>query len=249
MWSATAAAVRAPSSPGNMTGMIGWLPGAGRSPLRTSACGRGCVALQRLPSLRRRRHQLESLQRSGDDGRRHRVREEVGPGALTQQVDDLLMGTHVATGRAPEGLPRVPVMMSTRSVTPKSSGVPPTGADEADGVTVVDQHHRLELVGEIADLVQGAKEPSIENTPSVTTTTRWHPRPARPPVAAQGPPCRRSCSDIWPPWTGGPVDDRGVVEFVADDRVTLAEEHLEDAAVGVEARRSRGSSPPSRGTH
>jgi hypothetical protein len=33
-----------------------------------------------------------------------------------------------------------------------------------------------------------------------------------------------------------PVDDRGVVEFVADDRVTLAKEHLEDAAVGVEAR-------------
>jgi hypothetical protein len=32
-----------------------------------------------------------------------------------------------------------------------------------------------------------------------------------------------------------PVDDRGVVELVADDGVLLAEERLEDAPVGVEA--------------
>jgi hypothetical protein len=33
------------------------------------------------------------------------------------------------------------------------------------------------------------------------------------------------------------VDDRGVVERVGDDRVLLAEQRLEQAAVGVEARR------------
>ena len=36
------------------------------------------------------------------------------------------------------------------------------------------------------------------------------------------------------------VDDAGVVQLVADDRVLLAEQRLEQAAVGVEAATNRG---------
>ena len=128
--------------------------------------------------------------------------------------------------------------MSTRSITPNSSGVPAAAvADEAHGVRVVDEHHRLELLGEVADLVERRVGPVHREHP--VGDDAHAPRPARPGGLELGPqvghvgvlvaePRRLAQPDA--------VDDRRVVELVGDDRVLGAEEHLEDTAVRVEAR-------------
>ena len=78
--------------------------------------------------------------------------------------------------------------------------------------------------------------PSIENTPSVVISLK------RAPSAAACCSCasRSAMSLLRVAVALGlaqadAVDDRGVVQLVGDDRVVLAEQRLEQAAVGIEA--------------
>ena len=48
-------------------------------------------------------------------------------------------------------MPSVPVMMSTRSMTPELQACPPASPDEADCVRIIHEDKGAELVGEIAD--------------------------------------------------------------------------------------------------
>ena len=137
----------------------------------------------------------------------------------------------------PSALPSVPVRMSTR---PDDAAVlgraAPRCADEADGVAVVDHDHGVVSLGEVADRGSLAMMPSIEKTPSVAI--RRMPGAGGFAQAALevghvvvvvAVALRLAEPDA--------VDDRGVVERVGDDRVLLAEQRLEEAAVGVEAGR------------
>src|SRR5450759_4915709 len=105
-------------------------------------------------------------------------------------------------------------------------------ADKSHGMGVVHHDQRVILLGEIADLVQRCEGP-IHGEHS---------------VGDDHPPARTSRRDqlgleighirvlvAKPPGLGqaDPVNERGVVELVGDDRVLLAEQCLEDATVGV----------------
>ena len=129
--------------------------------------------------------------------------------------------------------------MSTRSRTPNSSGVPaPDGPDEADRVRVVDHHQGVVALGQVADLVERRevavhREDAVgddQPTPGALAASQLLLEVGHVPVAvAQA--LRLAQPDA--------VDDRGVVELVGDDRVLGAEQHLEHAAVGVEAGREQ----------
>ena len=126
--------------------------------------------------------------------------------------------------------------MSTRSVTPCSSGVPaPVRPDEADRVGVVDHHERAVALGEVADPgevgdVAVHREDAVgRDHPGVRAGRLLEARLELVEVAVRvAQPLRLAEPD--------PVDDRGVVERVGDDRVVGAEQRLEETAVGVEAR-------------
>src|SRR6201987_101077 len=133
-------------------------------------------------------------------------------------------------------LPSVPVTMSTRSITPKCSGVPrppgPTTPTACESSTITSASYSS-ASSQIRS--SRAREPSMEKTPSGAHPPRAGPhRPPQPPLqlihvavrVAQ--PLRLAEAD--------PVDDRRVVELIRDDRVLLGEQRLEEAAVGVEAR-------------
>ena len=109
-------------------------------------------------------------------------------------------------------------------------------ADEAGGVRVVDHHQGAVAVGQIADL----REPGDRAVHGEHAVGRdqAHARVLRVLQrllelvhvvvgVAQAP--RLAQADA--------VDDAGVIQRVADDRVLLVEQRLEQAAVGVEARR------------
>ena len=134
-------------------------------------------------------------------------------------------------------LPSVPVTMSTRSITPQSSWCASAArTDEAHGMRVVDHHHGVVLVGEIADRSEVGDH----------TVHREHAIGGDQPVASVGSlvqpllqlghvvvvvaqPSRLAQADA--------VDDRGMVEGIADHAILLVEDGLEETAVGIEARR------------
>src|SRR5690606_3355709 len=89
------------------------------------------------------------------DHRGERVGEQVRAGALAQQGDDLRAGGDVTAGRAAERLAEGAgddVHAVHHAV--QFGRAAPAGADEADGVRVVDHDHGAVPVGEVADLVQ-----------------------------------------------------------------------------------------------
>ena len=101
---------------------------------------------------------------------------------------------------------------------------------------VVDEHERVVRVGQVADLGERRdvavhrEDPVGHDDPSAGTGCRDELRLEVGQVAVLvAEPLRLREPDA--------VDDRRVVELVADDRVVGAEEHLEHAAVRVEARR------------
>ncbi len=124
---------------------------------------------------------------------------------------------------------------STRPATPKCSGVPRPGRPhDPDGVRVVDHHQRPVAVGQIADRVQ----------PGQIAVHREHPVGGDQAVA--GVRCLLQAGlelvhvPVAVPESAGlaqadAVDDRGVVELIGNDCVSLVKQRLEQAAVGVEA--------------
>ena len=84
-----------------------------------------------------------------------RVGEQVRPGTLPQELDDLLAAAHVPAARAAERL----AQRAGDDVDPvrdpvQLRGPAPVLADEPDGVRVVDHHHGVVALGQVADLAQ-----------------------------------------------------------------------------------------------
>ena len=183
--------------------------------------------------------EVQGGDRRRGDHRGERVREQVRPRALAQEVDDLLPSAHVAPGRAAEGLaegagqdvdPVHDAEVLGRAAAP--------GAHEADGMAVVDHDERPVALGQIADLAQRRDEAVHREDPVGHDELE-----ARPRGRGLGEPCVEVRHVAVPVpkaprlAQADPVDDRGVVQLVADHGVLLAEEGLEDAAVCVEAGR------------
>ena len=126
--------------------------------------------------------------------------------------------------------------MSTRPATPQCSGRAPAGRpEEAGGVAVVHHHQRVVALGQVADLGRAARR----RRPS-RTRRRWRSAGSARPRLAFRQPLELVHVAVGVAVALGPaepdaVDDRGVVERVGDDGVLLAEERLEEPAVGVEA--------------
>ena len=234
--SATAAAVRAPSSPGNITGVIGCVPGRRSKPAsvireRNSAVLRVNASRRSLDLCR----QLDRGHGAGDHRRSHGVGEQVGARALAQQVDDLLVRGDVTAGRAPQGLAqRAGEDVDAVDDVVQLRGSAAALADEADRMGVVHHDQGVVLLGEVADPVQRCEGP-IHGEHAVGDDD--------PPAST----CRRRQLGLQIGHVGIPVaqplglgqadavNERGVVELVGDDCILGAEKGLEDTSVGVKA--------------
>jgi len=135
----------------------------------------------------------------------------------------------------PSALPSVLVMMSTRPITPQCSCVP---------LPCLPMNPVAWLSSTITRASYFSARSQIPASLATSRPSR-RPRPWRPPepavpgllepgleighvVVQEAEPLRLGEPD--------PIDDRGVVELLGDDRVLLLEQRLEQAPVGVEAR-------------
>ncbi len=113
----------------------------------------------------------------------------------------------------------------------------PACADHADRVRIVDHHQRIEARGDVADRVE-ARDDAVHREHAVGGDQLE--------ARAVGIGLAQLALEILEVVVGvavaprlaeaDAVDDRGVVQRVGDHRVLLAEDGLEQAAVGVEAR-------------
>ena len=156
---------------------------------------------------------------------------------MAQEVNDLLVCCHISARRAAKGLAqRAGEDVDTFHDVEELMCAAAALADEANSVGVVDHDQGVVPIGEVADLVQGCeravhREHAVGNDHSATGggcgsqlgLEIGHVRilVTQPLGLAQA----------------NTVDQRCVVELVGDDRVLSVEQGLEDAAVGVEARR------------
>ena len=127
--------------------------------------------------------------------------------------------------------------ISTRPITPACSCVPrPFCAHEADGVRIVHHHHRVVLVGQIADLAQG-RDVAVHGKHAVGGDQAE----AR---ALRGLQLRfqiRHVAVLVAKALGlaqpDAVDDGGVIQLVGNHGVFGAKQRFKQSAVGVEAGR------------
>ena len=179
--------------------------------------------------------QVEDLQRGGGNDRRQRVGEQIGPRALAQPLDDLGLRRGVAARGAAERLAeRAGDDVDAALDAAMLGRAAAMSADEADRVAVVDHHHGVVLLGEVADAAEIGDD----------AVHREHAVGGDQPEARAGGLLQLGLEvghvvvgvaealGLAEPHA---VDDRGVVERVGDDRVLLAEQRLEQAAIGVEA--------------
>ena len=221
-----------------ITGMIGCSPGSSRNPAAASCAPEpGRVRRELLARRGRGLEEVEHRERRRRDHRRDGVREEVGPRALAQPGDDRRATGHVAAARAAERLAeRAGQHVDASHDAAVLVRAAPARAHEPGRVRVVDDDGRAVAVGELADAGQrrdravhrehavghdeararalGLAQPGFELAEVAV-------------VVAQALRLRQADA----------VDDARVVERVRDDRVLLAGQRLEQAAVGVEAGR------------
>ena len=179
--------------------------------------------------------QVERGEARRDDGRCEAVREEVGPRALAQQLDDLAAAGDVSAARAADRLAeRAGHDVDTVGHAPMLGRPAAARPDDADGVGVVDHDEGVVAVGEVADLVELRevavhREDAVGRDQAAARAGGFHePRLELVHVAVREP---KALSLAQP----DPVDDRGVVQRVGDHGVLVGEQRLEEASVRVEA--------------
>ena len=181
--------------------------------------------------------QVEDLQRGGGDGRREGVGKQVRPGALAQPLYDLPAAAGVAAAGAAECFSQGP----GKHVDPGADAAvlrrsPAAFAQDSDGVGIVHHDQGVVALGQGAD---GAKvgDGSVHGEDAVGGDQPGPAVPGLDETAFQvghvvvGVPQAARLAEP------DPVDDAGMVQGVADDRVLFAEQGLEEPCVGVEARR------------
>ena len=184
-----------------------------------------------------RSDQGEHGHRRRRDGRGERVAEQVGAGTLAQQFHHRGARAGEPARRAAERLAERarqdvdPVGDAEQFRRPRSGG-----AHEADSMRVVDHHERVVLVGDCADLVERG-DVAVHREHAVGGDQLVPRARGRLKLAAQVVEVAVVVAVALRLRQAHSVDDGGVVQLVGDDRVLCAEQRLEQAAVGVEARR------------
>ncbi len=137
----------------------------------------------------------------------------------------------------PSALPRVPVKISIWSSTPLTSADAAAGrAEEAGGVAFVDMHQRPVFARQAGDLVERRNGPihgehAIGRDQDVPHAVL----PGLPELLFQVGHVAIGIAITLCLAQAHAIDDGGVVERIGDDRILLAEQGLEQAAVGIEA--------------
>jgi hypothetical protein len=225
----------------SITGMMGWPAPASVKPAADIPHGTAARCVPAAVAARGSPAAGPGRAGGGGDGRRERVAEQVRARALAQPVDDLLATAGVAAAGAAQRLaqragddvdPAHHIAVFVRA----AAG----GTDEPDGMRVVDHHHCVVTLGEVADGRQvrdhtvhrehavGGDEPVAGAGRVAQALLELHHVVAIVEVVVAHA-LRLAEADA--------VDDAGVVQAVADDAILLVEDGLEQAAVGVEARR------------
>ena len=197
----------------------------------------GAVAGETAPEFVAGLEQIEDGQRGRRDHRRQAVGEQVRARALAQPGNDLPAPRRIAARGPAQGLAQGPGEDVDAALDAAMlGGAVAVLAHEADGVGIVDHDHGAVALGKVADgrkvgddAVHG--EDAVGGDEAEAAIGRGFQLAfqighvvvgvAQPPRLAKP----------------HPVDDAGVVQSVADDGVVLAQQGLEQAAVGVETRR------------
>ena len=171
------------------------------------------------------------------DGRRHGIAEQVGPRPLAAQLHDLLAPRHAAAARAAERFAErrrddVDLPHHAEMFVAAPAGFP----DETRRVAVVQEHQRVVLLGQGADLVH-RRQVAVHAEDAVGDDDANAPvlvflkflLQVRHVAVFVGVVHRLRQAD--------PVDDAGVDQTVGDHDVVRAEDGFEDAGVGIEAAR------------
>ena len=193
------------------------------------------VFLKRVTQFRGLIQHFEHFDGGADNTRSERIREQVGTASLAQHVDDFALARRKPAHRTSHGLAKGAGddVDATKRV-PQFDGAAARLANESRGVAFVHHDHGFVGVAEIANFVDLGH----------VAVHREHP------VGDDDDVSRAVCSRFLQALLelghvvvrvavarsfaqAHPVDDRRVVEAVADDGVLGAQERLEDSAVGV----------------
>ena len=192
---------------------------------------------RRAEQLRLLEHQLDRAERAAGDRRRERVREELRPRALREDVADLLRRGDVPAGRAAERLAERPgddVDLAEEAEV--LDGAATRLAEDADAVRVVDDDDGVVLARELDDLGQ-LREIAFHREHAVRDDQL--PRVARRggEAVAQRVHVRVRVDDLRRrPREPDRVDEARVVELVGEDHRRLVGEARDARLVRVPAR-------------
>ena len=195
------------------------------------------VALEAVLEFGRLPEDLENFESGSGDGRRQRIRENVGARPLAEKLDDLSPAGDAAARGPAQGLAegRCDDVHATHDPA-VLVGAAARRPDDSGGVRVVDQDQAVVSIGQVADPVQ-AGDDAVHGEDAVGHD---HPHPSIPGLLQAG----FEFVHVVVPVDQAPgtaetdsVDDRGVVELIGNDGRVLVEERLEDAAVCIECRR------------
>ena len=188
-----------------------------------------------LAQIARGLEQVEHRERGGDDGWSDRVAEQVRARTLLEQLDDLGAGGDVPAGSSTECFAEcagddVDAVAYAEQLRCAAAA----RADEADRVRVVDHDEGVVAIGECADLVERGeiavhREHTVGDDEAVAGIACLDEPGLELGHVAVGVAKPLRLAQAYA------VDDRGVVEGIADDGVAFVQKRLEDAAVGVEA--------------
>ena len=167
-------------------------------------------------------------------GWRQGVGKQVRPGALTQHLHDLLAGSGEAAGCAAEGL----AVGAGDDVHPVHHvavfvGAAAGFAEEAGGMAFVYHHHGVVAVGEVAYFIQ-LGDGAVHGEGAVGGNEAAAGRGGLFELFLQVVHVVVLVAEALGFAQANAVDDGGVVEFVGDDGVFLAQYRFEEASVGVE---------------
>ena len=180
---------------------------------------------------------VDGLERAGRDGRRQRVREQIGPRPLAQQVDDgLRRGDEAAHAAAERLAERAGDDLDALARAGQRRRAAAALAEMPVRMAIVDHDEGAVALGEVADLAE-LRDVAVHREDAVGGDELE--------ARAVGLRLLQLRFEIVHVGIGeavafrlaepDAVDDRGVVERVGDDRVLGLEQRLEHAAIGVEA--------------
>ena len=195
------------------------------------------VVVERGPSVLAVQCEVERCTGATDVGRRERIGEQVWPTALSQQVDHRLAGghesAHCSSQRLAEGAGHDVHAVGDIVMARCAAAL---GPEYAGRMAVVDHDQGAVLVGQLADRGQVGEVPVHREDPI------GHDEDGSGAVGTGGLQLRRQVAHVTrlEPVAAGlgepdAVDDRRVVQRVADDRVLRSQQRLEDRPVRIEA--------------